>query len=159
MASNVGRGTTKSMHYRSGPLLLQRLQLLARFETHGFARRDSDLGAGTRVAADSGLAGSHVENAEATQLDALTLRQCAFHALENRFDGHLGFGFRNPGLTDHFIDDVEFDQSAPSRRSRTNAMKLLLEQMPWLEDGSKPHRRIRVSAMSSMLWQSCISRN
>jgi len=38
-------------------------------------------------------------------------------------------------------------------------MKLLLEQMPWLEDGSKPHRRIRVSAMSSMLWQSCISRN
>ena len=77
-------GTLLKGESRSDPLelawthglvtLLQRLQLLAGFEANGFAGRDGHLGAGSRVAADSGLARSHVEDSESAQLDSLAMR-------------------------------------------------------------------------------------
>src|SRR3989304_4897916 len=46
------------------------LQFLARLEAHGFARRDIDLLAGARVAADAGLAGLDGEDSESAGLGA-----------------------------------------------------------------------------------------
>jgi len=106
---------------------LQRLQLLAGFEAHGFPRRDGDFRAGARVAADAGLARTNVKDTESAQLDAFATAERALHAFENGFDGHLGFRLGNSGPVDHFVDNIEFDQC----RLR------------------KPHDRIRVIALSS----------
>jgi len=101
-----GRGTTTTT-------LLQRLQLLARFEPHGFARRNGHLGAGPWIAADAGFARTNVEDAEASQLNALSMRQCSLHALKDRFHSHFGLGFGDSGLVYHFINDVELDHGVP----------------------------------------------
>src|SRR5580704_9030939 len=114
--------------------LLQRLQLLAGFETHRFAGWNGDLGAGARVAADPGLAWADVEDAEAAQLDALTVRQSPLHALKNCFHSHLGLGLGDAGFVDHFVDDVELDHGLPLCSP---------------QGGSKPHDRIGVRDLSS----------
>src|SRR5580658_2106146 len=90
-------------------MLLQRLQLLARLESHRFAGRYRDLRSGPRVAPDAGLARAHVEDPKSAQLDAFTMRKCPLHAFKNSFHRHLGFGFRNSGLVHYFIDYVELD--------------------------------------------------
>src|SRR5579864_1564715 len=95
--------------------LLQRLQLPARFEADRFAGRDRHLRAGPRVAANAGLAGADVEDAEASQFNALPMRQRSLHALENRFHRHLGLGLGYPGLIYYFINDIELDHESPSR--------------------------------------------
>ena len=77
--------------------LFDRLQLFARLETHGLARRDGHFGAGARVASDASLARTHVEHAKASQLDAIALGQRALHALEYGFHRHLGFGLGDAG--------------------------------------------------------------
>src|ERR1039458_3374111 len=55
--------------------LLQRLQLLAGLETHSLARRDGHLCASAGIAADTRLARANVEDPEATQFNALPVRQ------------------------------------------------------------------------------------
>src|SRR5579871_604504 len=91
--------------------LLQRLQLLARLESNRLPGRNGDFGARARIAPDAGLAWTHVEDSETTKLDALAAAQRSLHALENGLDGHLGLGFRDAGLVDYFVDDVQFNQS------------------------------------------------
>src|SRR5260370_3497230 len=100
--------------------LLQRLQLLAGLKAYGLAGRNGDLGASAWIAANPGFARPHVENAEASQLDALSVRKSSLHAFENCFDGHFGLRLRNARLVYHFVDDVELDQGVPSR-PKTNA--------------------------------------
>src|SRR5580698_6883604 len=130
--------------------LLQRLQLLAGFETHRFAGRNSDLGASARVAADAGFAWTHVEDPEAAQLNALAVRQGPLHALENSFHGHLGLGLGDAGFVDHFVDDVELDHGLPlamkPERSACGCAPRILRSP---QGGSKPHDRIRVRVLSS----------
>ena len=58
--------------------LLQRLQLLTRLETNRFARRNGHFGAGARIAADPGLARTHVEDSEASQFDAFAAPRARF---------------------------------------------------------------------------------
>ena len=94
--------------------LLQRLQLLAGFESHGFARRNRYLSAGARVTSDSGLARPHIEDAEASQLDAFAMGQGPLHALEDSLDGHLGLSLGYPRFIDYFINDIELDHVSPS---------------------------------------------
>lgn len=108
---------------------MQRLQLLAGLETHGFTGRNGNLRAGARIAADAGFAWAYVEDTESAKLDALASAKGALHAFENGFDGHLRFRLCDARSVDHFVDNVEFDQSRLLRR--------------------KPHDRIRVIALSS----------
>src|SRR5208283_5609706 len=91
------------------PRLLDRLQFLAGFEADRLAGRDVDFRAGARVASDAGLARPHGEDAEAAQLNAVTVRQSLLHAFENGFDRHFGLGFGDAGLVDDFVDQVQFD--------------------------------------------------
>ena len=76
----------------SSPNLFDRLQFLAGLEANRLAGRNRNFGAGARIAADSGLAWPHVKHAKAPQFNTITLGQRAPHALENSFDGQLGFG-------------------------------------------------------------------
>src|SRR5215469_3560796 len=59
------------------------LQFFARFETHGFARRDANLLSGAGVTADARLARLYVEDAEPAQLDALAAAERILHGLED----------------------------------------------------------------------------
>ena len=68
------------------------LQFFAGFEAHGFARRDVDLFASARIAADAGLARLDTENAEAAEFDALTLAESGLERLEDGLHGLLRLG-------------------------------------------------------------------
>src|ERR1700722_301444 len=100
--------------------LLQSLQLFAGFESYSLAGRNGHLGAGPGIASDSGLAGLDVEDAETAQFDAISLLEGFLHGFEDRLHGHFSLGFRNAGLVDDFVDDIEFDQmSLPGDRRST----------------------------------------
>src|SRR5271154_6564958 len=62
------------------------VQFLAGFEADSLAGRNGYFCPGARVAADAGLAWAHVEDAEATQFDAVAVRQSLFKALKNCVD-------------------------------------------------------------------------
>lgn len=93
--------------------LFQGLQFFARLESHSLARGDGNFGTCARIATDSRLAGTHVENPKASQFDALAMGQCTLHAFKNSLHRHFCFGFGNACSVDYFIDDVEFDQNRP----------------------------------------------
>jgi len=96
--------------------LVDRLQLFARLETHSLAGRDADFGAGARVASDAGFARTNVEDAETSELDAITQRQSLLHALKDGFHRHFSFGFGDASLVYDFVDDIEFDHYQLRRR-------------------------------------------
>src|SRR4051794_1059532 len=89
--------------------LVDGLQFFAGLEANGLAGRNADLCAGARVAADAGLARTHVEDAEAAKFDAVALGERFLHGLEDGLNGHLGFCLGDAGLGHHFVDDVELD--------------------------------------------------
>src|SRR5271165_1261086 len=62
------------------------VQFLARLEANSFTRRNRHFGSGARVSADARLAGPHVEDAEAAQLDAVAVCQGLLKALKNCVD-------------------------------------------------------------------------
>ena len=87
------------------------MQFFAWLETHGFSRRDADLGSGTGVAAYAGLAGADAEHAKPAQLDALATRKGLFQTLEDRIHSRLGFGAGQPSALDYVMNDVLLNQS------------------------------------------------
>jgi len=89
----------------------KRLEFLAGFETHGFARRNADLLPGARVPADAGLARLHVEEAEAAKIDAFPSPESVFHGLEDSF--HRLFGLRSSDVSLLYdgVYDVELDHT------------------------------------------------
>src|ERR1700730_1732076 len=111
---------------RTGPDLVDRLQLLAGLEANRLARRNRYLGAGARVAPYAGLARPHVKHSKASQFNAVALGQRSSHAFENGFHGQFGLGFGNAGLVHHFIDDVELDHWMCSRRRTRESTKCLM---------------------------------
>src|SRR5450432_1502733 len=120
-------------------MLLQRLQLLARLEADRLAGRDGNLGAGTRVAADAGLTGLYVEDAEAAQFNAVALFQRFLHGFKDRFHCHFGLSFGDAGPVHDLVDDVQLDQNsllAPARGVSGSPI-------------SQPHDRIEFILMSS----------
>src|SRR5690242_6567236 len=89
--------------------LIDGLQLLAGLEAHRLAGRDVHLGAGTRVTADAGLARAYVEDAKASQFNAVAVGKSFLHALKDGFHRQLGLGLGDAGLVDHFVDNVQLD--------------------------------------------------
>ena len=86
------------------------MEFFAGFEADGFAWGDGDFGAGTWISADAGLSGADIEDPEAAQLDALSVGEGFFEALEDRV--HRGFGLHAGQASpfDHVMDDVLFNQ-------------------------------------------------
>lgn len=89
------------------------LQFLAWLESNGFARRYSDLFASARVSTDTALSRFDDENAETSQLDSFTTRQCFFHRMEKGIHRLLGFHLRDACFISDAVDDIEFNQSRP----------------------------------------------
>jgi hypothetical protein len=89
--------------------LLDRLQLFAGLEAHGFSGRNRYFCAGTRVAANAGLARADIEYAKSSEFNAMAAGQRLLHALENGFHRQFSLGFGNAGSGDHFVDNVELD--------------------------------------------------
>src|ERR1700692_3688777 len=88
---------------------INRLQFLAWLEAHSLARRNGNLRARARVAANPALARAPIENAKSSQLNAIAAGQCILHALKDGFHRQLGLGLGDARSGDHFIDNVEFN--------------------------------------------------
>src|SRR5215831_2909331 len=89
--------------------LVDGLQLLSRFEAHGFSGWNVHLCAGARVAADTGFARAHVKNTKSAQFNALAPCQRLLHAVKHGFHGQLSLGFGDAGFIHHFVDDIELN--------------------------------------------------
>src|SRR5215831_16529674 len=90
----------------------KRLKFFAGLKANSLTRRDIDLLAGARVAADAGLAWLDIKHAEAAKLDALTAAQRSFHSFKNRFERLLGFGSGYVCLRDDRVNDIELDHKS-----------------------------------------------
>ncbi len=67
--------------------LAEDLEVFAWLEADGLAGGDGNLGAGARVATDAGFAGLDAEDAEATELDAVAVRESLLHGFKDGVDG------------------------------------------------------------------------
>ena len=74
-----------------GGLRIQQVKFLARLEANSLAWSDGDFRTGPRVAADSRLTRSDIEDAETAQLNPVARSKCFLQALEDRVDS--GFRF------------------------------------------------------------------
>ncbi len=88
------------------------MQFLAGLEADGLAGRNVDFSAGARVAANAGFARADVENAETAKLDAIALRQCLFHRLEDDFHRALGLCLGDASPAHDFVNDIELNHAA-----------------------------------------------
>lgn len=86
--------------------LLEGLQVFSGLEPDGATGSDVDLFAGAWVAADSGLAGSHGEDAEAAQLDTVACGKSVLHATEDGVHGCFGLVARQTCAFDDSLDEV-----------------------------------------------------
>jgi hypothetical protein len=86
------------------------VEVFAGFEADGATGGDADFGSGTRVAADSGFARTHVEDAETAQFDAVSLGERSLQAFKDCFDGGLGFYAGQSGTLNYLMYDVLLNQ-------------------------------------------------
>jgi hypothetical protein len=92
-------------------IYLQRLQFFAGLEAHSLARRNADLLASARIAADASLARAHIEYTEAAQLDSFPLAQRILHGFKDSFDGLLRLGPAHAGLVYNRVYDVQLNHT------------------------------------------------
>jgi hypothetical protein len=107
-------------------LAVEQVEFLAGLEADGLAGSDADLSAGSRVAADPGLAGANIENTKTAKLNALTFGECPLEGLENSIDGGFGFVALQPGPFNHVVNDVLFYQGFPPSGDVSDS-RLILE--------------------------------
>jgi len=88
---------------------LERLQVLAGFETHGFSGRDIDFRTGPRVSSDAGLPRLHREHTEAPQLNPIIGLERIFHAIEDRIDRLFCFRLAHSRPLNDLVNKIEFD--------------------------------------------------
>jgi hypothetical protein len=94
---------------------LQRLQVFAGLEPHGFSRRNVYFRARSGIAADARLSWLYRKDAKAPQLNPIVRFQGVFHAVEDGVDGLLGLRLTDACPFDDLIDKVEFDHRVPPR--------------------------------------------
>ena len=86
------------------------MQLFAGLEADSLSGRDGDLGSGTGIASDAGLAWLYGEDAESAQLNAVALAKRLFHGLEDGIDGGFRLDAGKPGSFDNSLDEILLDQ-------------------------------------------------
>jgi len=91
--------------------VFQTLELFAGLKSHGLARRNADLFAGARVAADAGLAGLDAEDTKFAQFDALAAAERALQRLEDGLHGLFCFRAANVRFRDHRVYYVQLDHT------------------------------------------------
>lgn len=94
-----------------GGAFSQGVQLFARLEADGLSGGDAHLGTGAGISADAGFAGTHAEDAEPAQFNALTGSQSLFEPFEDCVHRSLSLGAGQPSALDHVMDDVLLNQS------------------------------------------------
>jgi len=82
------------------------LQFLTGLEAHSLAGWDADFCPRSGVPPDAGLPRFHIENTEATQFNAVALRQGFLHGFEHGLYSHLSFSLGDARAVDDLIDDV-----------------------------------------------------
>ena len=87
------------------------MQLFTGLETHGLARRDADLSAGSGIPPDTGFAGANAEHAKTTEFNALARCERFLKSLKDCIDCRFGLGAGQACALDHMVDDVLFNQS------------------------------------------------
>jgi hypothetical protein len=107
-------------------LLVEKVEFLSWLETDGFTGGDADFGACAGIATDPGFARADIENAEAAQLDALSLGESALEALEYSIHGSLRLVALKAGTLDHMVNDVLFYQGF-LRSGEQSAPRLIVE--------------------------------
>jgi hypothetical protein len=94
----------------SAELGIEQVKFFARFKANGFTGGDGDFGSGTRVSADAGFAGTDIEDAEAAQLDTITVGKSLFQAFKYGIDRSFCLIARKTRTLDDVMDNVLFYQ-------------------------------------------------
>ncbi|HVT96892.1 MAG TPA: hypothetical protein VHE33_05245 [Acidobacteriaceae bacterium] len=94
-------------------MAVEKVQFFPRLKANCLARGDADFGSGARIPANSGFAGTDVENTEAAEFNPLTLCKSPLQALEDRIDSSLGLVALQAGAFDHLVNDVLLYQGFP----------------------------------------------
>jgi hypothetical protein len=97
-----------------GQGFVEGLEVLAGFEADGFAGGDADLGAGSGIAADAGLAGLDGEDAKAAEFDAIAFDEALLHGVEDRVDGGFRFAANQTGAFNDSLNEILLDQGVAS---------------------------------------------
>jgi len=100
------------------------VKVFAGFEAHGAARRNADLGPCAGIASNTRFAGPDVEHPKAPQLDAVASGQGALQAIEDCFDGGLGFYAGQSGTLNYLMYDVLLNQWLLPETATQNAVFL-----------------------------------
>ncbi len=86
------------------------VQFLARFEANGSTRSNAHFAAGPRIPPNPSLAWPHAEDAETTQLNAITCRQRLLQAVKYAVNRRLGLDPGQSGPLYHLVNDVLLNQ-------------------------------------------------
>jgi hypothetical protein len=86
------------------------MQLFAWLESNCLPGGDVDLGTGSGISTDAGLASPDAKDAESSQFDALACGQSLFETLEDRIHRRLCLGPWESRSLDYVMDDVLFNQ-------------------------------------------------
>lgn len=104
---------TGEAEMREELLPVEQMQFLAGLEADCFARRDTHLGAGTRIAPNAGFARPNIEDAEAAQFDSLPFGKRSFQGFEDRVHRRFSLIPLQPGTLNHLMNNVLFNQCLP----------------------------------------------
>src|SRR5690349_22856275 len=85
------------------------LEVFARLEPDGPARRNANFLTGPRIAADAALSRFHLEHTKSTQLNAIAALHRQTHRIKNRIDRHLSLDFGDVGDLRNLVDDIDLD--------------------------------------------------
>jgi hypothetical protein len=100
---------------------LERLQVLAWFETYGFSGRDIHFRSGPWVSTDTGLPRLYREHAEATQLNPIIRFERILHAIEDGIHCLFRFRLAHSRPLNDLVHKIEFDHFASSSVSLLSA--------------------------------------
>jgi hypothetical protein len=91
------------------PLALERLQVLAWLEAHGFAGRDVHFGTGSGIPSNAGLSWLDGEYAKASQFNPIVGLEGVLHAIEDGVYSLFRFRLAHTRSLYDLIDEIEFD--------------------------------------------------
>ncbi len=91
-------------------VLIEKLKVFSRLESNSFPGIDFHFRPGAGIASHAGLSRLDREDAEPTQLNALSFGHCLLHALKDHVHGCFRLGARQSSSLHNLLDEVLFDQ-------------------------------------------------
>jgi len=89
---------------------IQQVQLFTGLEAHSLSWGNRDFCSGAGITPNAGFSRFDGEDAEASQLNAVTLAKRLFHGLEDGIDGGFRFDTGKPSTFHNSLDEVLLDQ-------------------------------------------------